>query len=124
MTESGDYELVHLCVREDWAAAAGNEFFEPAGYASDGFVHLSTFEQVHLPANRLFAGRTDMLALNLDPAKLRAPIRWESGAATDPTSLRFPHLYGLLPLDAVTAVQPYLPGPGGAFAPLTSSSQR
>ena len=33
----------------------------------------------------------------------------------DPASMRFPHLYGPLPVAAVTSVLPYRPGPDGAF---------
>jgi uncharacterized protein (DUF952 family) len=74
---------------------------------------------VHLPANRLYAGRTDLVLLNVDPDRLSAPVRWEPGVPTDPESMLFPHLYGPLPADAVTSVTPYLPGADGRFSPLT-----
>lgn len=83
-----------------------------------GFVHLSTQQQVHLPANRLFAGRTDLVMLFVDPAMLSAPLRWEPGVPGDPESMLFPHLYGALPTTAVVGVEPYRPGPDGRFAPL------
>jgi uncharacterized protein (DUF952 family) len=82
-----------------------------------GFVHLSAPAQVHLPANRLYAGRTDLVLLHCDPALLSAPVRWEPGVPTDPQSMLFPHLYGPLPIAAVTRVTRYLPDEEGAFAP-------
>jgi uncharacterized protein (DUF952 family) len=84
-----------------------------------GFIHLSTPEQVHLPANRLYTGRTDLVLLRIDPDRLTAPVRWEPGAPTDPDSVLFPHLYGPLPVSAVTSVTPYLPEADGSFSPLT-----
>jgi uncharacterized protein (DUF952 family) len=82
-------------------------------------VHLSTPEQVHLPANRLYGGRTDLVLLCIDPNRLTDPVRFEPGVPTDPESMLFPHLYGPLPVGAVTSVTPYQPGPDGRFSPLT-----
>ncbi|NLG54590.1 MAG: DUF952 domain-containing protein [Rhodococcus sp.] len=107
-----------MCSAAEWASASGGEFLMPAGFAADGFVHLSSPQQVHLPANRLFEGRTDIVALCLDAARLGAPVRWEPGVPSDPDSMRFPHLYGPLPTAAVVEVVPYLPGPDGTFPPL------
>lgn len=109
-------QLVHLCTTDEWAVTqAAGERCSPS-LNSEGFVHLSAPEQVHLPANRLFAGRTDMLLLRLDPGLLDAPVCWEPGVPGDPESMTFPHLYGPLPVAAVTSVTPYLPGVGGTFA--------
>ncbi len=93
----------------------GQDRYVPDSYEEVGFVHLSTPQQVHLPANRLFAGRDDLVLLRLDPARLAAPVRWEPGVPTDPQSMTFPHLYGPLPVAAVTAVLDYRPGPDGVF---------
>ena len=93
----------------------GRADYTPDSYESVGFVHLSTPEQVHLPANRLFSGRTDLVLLRVDPARLTSPVRWEPGVPSDPESMRFPHLYGPLPIAAVTAVLDYRPGPDGTF---------
>ncbi len=78
-------------------------------------MHLSTREQVHLPANRLFAGREDMVVLWLDPTAFTGEVKWESGVPSDPSSMRFPHLYAPLPVAAVLAAQPYLPDSDGVF---------
>ncbi|WP_124707102.1 DUF952 domain-containing protein [Gordonia insulae] len=109
--------LVHLCTDDEWAHALTVGHREPESFATVGFIHLSAPEQVHLPANRLYAGRADLLLLVIDPGRLSAPVVWESGVPSDPDGMRFPHLYGLLPVDAVVATRPYRPDPSGVFGP-------
>jgi len=110
--------LVHLCSNDEWRSAQAAGEHRPDSLKANGFVHLSMPEQVHLPANRLYAGRTDLVLLRIDPALLNAPIRWEPGVATDPDAMLFPHLYGALPVNAVINVTPYLPDGQGRFSPL------
>lgn len=112
--------LLHITTATPWRVALSLGTLVPPSLvtppdATEGFVHLSTKEQVHLPANRLFAGRDDLLLLVVDPARLPDPIRWEPGVPGDPESMRFPHLYGPLPTAAVTSVLPWRPGPEGTF---------
>ncbi|MCV7384274.1 DUF952 domain-containing protein [Mycolicibacter longobardus] len=109
--------LVHLCGTRDWVAAQVGGALRPESLDSVGFVHLSTPQQVHLPANRLYRGRTDLVLLQVDPAKVAAPVRWEPGVPGDPEAMLFPHLYGPLPVDAVIGVREYRPGPDGGFGP-------
>ncbi|MCV6982035.1 DUF952 domain-containing protein [Mycolicibacterium pulveris] len=110
--------LVHLCSVDDWRAAQPRGELRPASLETSGFVHLSTPEQVHLPANRLYGGRTDLVLLRIDPARLSSPVRWEPGVPADPTGMEFPHLYGPLPIEAVISVTRYLPDAAGRFAAL------
>jgi uncharacterized protein (DUF952 family) len=112
--------LVHLCRAEDWSRVGSRGEIRPDP-ATESFVHLSTPEQVHLPANRLFRGRTDLLLLHVDPAALDAPVRWEPGVPTDPESMLFPHLYGPLPARAVIKVTAYPPAADGTFPPVSAS---
>jgi uncharacterized protein (DUF952 family) len=110
--------LLHLISSDEWSSAKTEGEQRPESLSSAGFIHLSTPEQVHLPANRLYRGRDDLLLLHIDPAHLDAPIRWESGVATDPESMLFPHLYGALPVSAVINVTSYRPGADGSFPPV------
>ena len=83
----------------------------------EAFVHLSRPEQVHIPANLLYAGRDDLVVLAIDPAALTAEVRIEGG---------FPHLYGPLGADAVFDVLPLPPDEDGSFhllfAPLDAAA--
>ncbi|WP_072802289.1 DUF952 domain-containing protein [Rhodococcoides yunnanense] len=108
-----------MCTIEEWLSVRESGFLRPEGFDSTGFVHLSTPDQIHLPANRLFAGRQDIVLLVLDPQRLESPVRWEPGVPGDPQSMLFPHLYGPLPTTSVTAVLEYAPGEDGSFAPPT-----
>jgi uncharacterized protein (DUF952 family) len=114
--------LVHLCGIDEWSTARRRGGIRPAASGAGAqFIHLSTPEQVHLPANRLYRGRADLVLLQIDPALLDSPVRWEPGVATDPESMLFPHLYGPLPVRAVIRVTAYLPRPDGSFPPVAGS---
>jgi len=115
--------LLHLTTPAQWRAALQTGAVTPPSLAEVGFVHLSTPDQVHLPADRLFPDRRDVVLLVVDPTRLTAPVRFEPGVPTDPASMRFPHLYGPLPTAAVVAVVPWrsgstpaLPDPADALA--------
>jgi uncharacterized protein (DUF952 family)/GNAT superfamily N-acetyltransferase len=109
--------LLHLVTTAQWRDAVAGGVLAPPSLAEVGFVHLSMPAQVHLPAYRLLAGRTDVWLLVLDPTRIPVEIRWEPGVPTDPESMRFPHAYGPVPLAAVTSVLPYRPFADGRFAP-------
>ena len=108
--------LLHICSAADWAEARRRGEHRPDSLRDVGFVHLSTPQQVHLPANRLYSGRTDLLLLHIDASRLEAPVCWEPGDAADPAPTLFPHLYGPVPTSAVIGVTEYRPGEGGRFA--------
>lgn len=121
--DTRDHVLVHLCADHEWRRASAAGEHRPPSLADVGFIHLSSPEQVHLPANRLYAGRTDLVLLTIDPARLTDPVRWEPGVPTDPESMLFPHLYGALPAAAVTSVTRYLPAADGSFTALPATDE-
>jgi uncharacterized protein (DUF952 family) len=78
-----------------------------------GFIHCSTPDQVHKPAN-LALGLTDLVLLEIDEARLPSPVRYEPGDPGDPQL--FPHVYGPIPLTAIVAVHDFPPNPDGTFS--------
>ncbi|HYO35405.1 MAG TPA: DUF952 domain-containing protein, partial [Geodermatophilus sp.] len=112
--------LLHLCTSADWRAALDDGALRPAGPC----VHLSSPEQLHRPAGRLFPGRRDLVLLVVDPARLwpRPGARPEPATGGEDGVLALHGaLHGPLPVAAVVAVVPYrppaepvLPSPGDA----------
>lgn len=105
--------ILHICFAGEWRPGVP---YRPASLSAQGFVHCSDPGTAHLPANRLFRGRTDVVLLRLDPARLTAPLRWEEGDPPDPSGIRFPHVYGEINPEAVVSAHPWPPGPDGTFA--------
>jgi uncharacterized protein (DUF952 family) len=95
--------LHHVLTQADWAAARQAGRHAPAALARDGFLHCCTPAQLGFVLARHFAGATDILVLSFDPVAAGAPLRWET---TEPDQPPFPHLYGPIPLKAVTGVAP------------------
>lgn len=107
--------LLHLTTLDAWTAAVRGETYVAASLESVGFIHLSTPEQVHIPASAIFRDVADVWLLVIDERRLRAPLRFERGTEGDPDGMCFPHLYGPLEVAAVTAIVPYRPAASGAF---------
>jgi uncharacterized protein (DUF952 family) len=107
--------ILHIIARADWVAARAAGAVRPPSLAEVGFVHCSDPGTVHLPAGRLYAGRRDLLLLELDPARLGAEVRWEPGDEAVPESPWYPHVYGPLDVSAVVAVHDFPPAAGGGF---------
>ena len=107
--------ILHFCTRSAWSEARAHGAYQGDTLQSEGFIHCSTAEQVHLPANALVRGRTDLVLLEIDRARLTCPVRWEPCDPGDPSTMRFPHVYGPLDPDAVVAVHDFPPRPDGTF---------
>jgi uncharacterized protein (DUF952 family) len=111
-------EIWHLAERAEWdeARAAGSYERSTRGLslAEVGFVHCSYPAQLPGVAAAFYADAPDLVLLRIDPARVPAEIRVEAG---------FPHVYGPVPVAAVTAATPVgrdaagqllLPGAGPA----------
>jgi uncharacterized protein (DUF952 family) len=109
--------ILHICTRDEWATAQAAGVYTADSLASQGFIHCSTEEQVHVPATALFHGRQDMLLLEIDESRLPKPIVWEEGDPPHPDGWLFPHLYAPVPVTAVVATRTYIPGSDGSFSP-------
>lgn len=107
--------ILHFCTESEWRSAAESGWYRHDSLTTEGFIHFSQPHQVHLPADYLMRGRTDLVLLEVDENRVGAQIRYEPGDPTDPDSMRFPHLYGPLETSAVVAVHPFPPGADGRF---------
>jgi uncharacterized protein (DUF952 family) len=94
------YKVLHPM---EWAhAQAARVFAGSADDRRDGFIHLSTAEQLPATIERHFAGATALVVLEVDAAAFGAALKWESSRG----GALFPHLYAALPLSAVVRAIP------------------
>jgi uncharacterized protein (DUF952 family) len=84
--------------RAEWEAfrEAGRTRGAPVDLA-DGFIHLSTPEQVTETAARHFAGESDLVLVALHADRLGDTLRWEPSRG----GALFPHLYRELLIEDV-----------------------
>jgi uncharacterized protein (DUF952 family) len=88
---------------EQFATLQKNAHFEGAPVdLADGYIHLSTAEQVTETVDKHFAGQDDLHVAAVDVAGLGDMVKWEPSRG----GALFPHLYGPLPLTAVLAHGP------------------
>ena len=95
--------IFKIVAAEEWRAAEKAGVFEGAGIDNrDGYIHFSTAEQTPETAAKYFAGRSDLVLVAVDPAKLGEVLKWEPSRG----GAIFPHLYARLPLSAVRWSRP------------------
>ena len=66
---------------------------------ADGYIHLSTAEQLQETIDRHFAGQDDLWLVAVDLSAVSDSIKWEPSRG----GALFPHLYAPLSLDFVVA---------------------
>lgn len=98
--------------RATWhAALAAGSYTGSALDLADGFIHLSTAQQVRETALKWFAGRTDLVLAQIDLVPLGATVKFEPSRGGE----LFPHIYGPLPASAVLATHDMPPDGAGGF---------
>lgn len=69
---------------------------------ADGYIHLSTADQVQGTLDKHFAGQDDLHIATVDLAILGDSVRWEISRG----NALFPHIYADLPIHAVITHAP------------------
>jgi uncharacterized protein (DUF952 family) len=102
--------IYNLLRADEWAELEDLGVFEGSvDDKADGFIHFSTAAQARETAAKHFAGEKGVVLAEVDPAKLPASLKWETSRGGQ----LFPHLYGALPLAAVTRHWPLPLSPQG-----------
>ena len=102
-----------LTTTELAALEADATFPGSADDVRDGYIHLSTADQLAVTIDKHYAARTDLALAAVDLEALADIVKWEPSR----DAALFPHLYGALPLDAVVAYGPLERGADGAVVP-------
>lgn len=119
--------ILHITSRSAWLAAVQEGVYRADSLLTEGFIHCSTPSQILEVANAFYRGRSGLVLLVIEPARLTSELRWEPPAEPDRSSVSrpapsharagdlFPHIYGPLDLEAVSDVLPFEPAADGTF---------
>jgi uncharacterized protein (DUF952 family) len=104
--------IYHITEANRAAAAKITGIYTPLEFDRDGFIHCSYEEQVQKVANYIFKGRLDLVVLEIDREKVVDRLIDENLEGREEL---FPHLYSVLPWDAVLNVFKMNPDRNGLF---------
>lgn len=89
----------------DWAAAQSSGRFASADLAAEGFIHFAERWQVQGVSERYYTGCSGLMLLAVDDTKLEVPVKREN---TSGGGELFPHVYGPVPLAAISDLAPFV----------------
>lgn len=92
---TGERRIVYKVLKADeWRdAVETGSFAGSADDARDGFIHLSTEQQLAGTLRKHFFGQGDLILVSFKAEDLGEQLQWEASRGGD----LFPHLYGPLP---------------------------
>ena len=91
-----------VLTQQQWADFERERVFRGAPVdIADGYIHLSTAEQLEGTIARHFAGQSCLMIAEVDLVQFGDAIRWEESRGGE----LFPHLYAELPINAVVSLQ-------------------
>ena len=103
--------IYKICTRSEWRSAEHDGRYHGSELdRRDGFIHFSTAAQAGETAAKHFAGQSDLLLIAVDANVLEAALKWEVSRG----GALFPHLFALLPMNAVLWVKPLPLGEDGS----------
>lgn len=95
--------LYKIAGAQAWdAARRSGRFLGSSDDVRDGYIHLSAAHQVAGTLAKHFAGRRDLVLVEVDAEGLGTALRWEPARDSD----LFPHLYAPLDMRAVVSETP------------------
>jgi uncharacterized protein (DUF952 family) len=104
--------VFHIVGAAEWRSV--RVAYAPASLRAEGFVHCSDAAQVLRTASRFFAGRKDLVLLEIDPARVAAELRYENLEGGEEL---YPHIYGAIDTAAVVSAQALVASDDGSFVP-------
>lgn len=93
--------IYHVVAADEWKKQESLPDYSAASLISEGFIHLSTREQVSGVLNRYYRDVSNLLLLHVDTDKLVHELRYEQATNNE----LFPHVYGPINKDAIVKIE-------------------
>lgn len=97
--------IIHCLRQTTWERYKSKDYYGIEYIEAEGFIHCSEINTFANVAPNFIEVTDGMLILCIDTGKVQPEIKWENG---DNSGTSYPHIYGLLNMDAIVEVLPYL----------------
>lgn len=104
--------IFHITTQDQWDEAISAGHYRDRALDVEGFIHCSLSQQLIGSANKHFHGQAGLVILCIAAENVNAPIICEDSYNS---GQEFPHIYGVLNLDAVKQVIPFQVNDDGSF---------
>lgn len=100
--------IYHITTPVEFTLAKQRGHYSAPSLDTEGYIHCSTVEQVIPVANAFYKNESTIILLCIDGTKLTSELKWEPpahieghDAPEDSEGQLFPHVYGIINLDAI-----------------------
>ncbi len=90
--------IYRIAESEDWLQCLRNRQFTSADLSLEGFIHCSEKQQILHTAAKYYAGKTDLVLLEIDDILMGANLRREDLTGRGEY---YPHVYAPIPIAAI-----------------------
>lgn len=111
--QTKDSIIYHIAAEQEFKSCIADGNYGPPSLAADGFIHCTSGRSVLLAVAEDYYSDVDdaLLVLKIDLSRIQSEVRFEDpsplpggGKSHEKLAQRFPHIYGLLNLSAVTGI--------------------
>jgi uncharacterized protein (DUF952 family) len=95
--------IYHVTDKESWEKALLNNAYTHPSLDLEGFIHMSTKNQVSGVLERYFKNQSNLILLHVDEQLIKPDIRYELSPSLQE---EFPHVFGPINLDAIVHIEP------------------
>lgn len=93
--------IYHIATAQEWNEQSNADYFAPASFEDEGFIHCCTHAQLAGVLERYYKGKIDLLLLTIDDQALSFPVTYEKATNDE----LFPHIYGAIIKTSITTVE-------------------
>lgn len=104
--------ILHCAARSLWESAQNRPCLFEEMLGREGFIHCSSVEYFWRVASNFRDAAEELVLLCIDTDLLRAEVRWEDA---DGCGREYPHVYGPIDRQAITAALPFLRDENGTW---------
>ncbi|SCB68531.1 Uncharacterized protein BWGO95_02673 [Bacillus mycoides] len=95
--------ITKVITKRNWEIAKTTGEINEESLIKEGFIHCSLLNQALKVAQKHFIHEEDVLLLTIDPSLLKAEIKYELAS----NGQKYPHVYGVINVDAIVDVVPF-----------------